>query len=100
MLSRHGCADQAAKLDPPVPPAEFPLMRQSSDLLWALWEHDDIVEPAHKSNINFFTSLSIENEETLGILKRALDFVPTKLSRIGYEFDVDSEAGKAILGKR
>lgn len=68
--------------------------------MWAMWSYDEVVPREFRDNINFFMSLSIENQETLSIIKRALDSVPVKLSQIGYEFDVDSEAGKAILGKK
>ncbi|KAL6708398.1 hypothetical protein ACN47E_002661 [Coniothyrium glycines] len=95
-LGRHGCADQASKLNPPVPPDQYPAMKQSSDLLWALWENDVRIEK--QSNINFFLSVSIENDDTLQIIKRALDQIGTKLTRAGTIFDMSSEEGKAILG--
>lgn len=43
-------------------------------------------------------TLSIENEHTLQIIKRALDQQKTDLTSVGKVFDSTTEEGKAILG--
>lgn len=96
-FSRHGCEDRAKYFDPPIPADEFPLLKQSSDMLWALWELD--VPIAQRGNINFFISLSIENKATLQIIKRALDQTEKQLSPNPVVFDMSSEEGRAIMGK-
>lgn len=95
-LKRHGCKDRGDELDPPVPADQYPELKQSSDILWALWEED--VESRYQSNINFFLSLSIENEQTVQIINRALAQQHSTLSSVGKIFDTYSEEGRALLG--
>lgn len=87
-------------MDPPVPEDDFPPLKSSSDIMWALWEKLVLSDAAleNKGNIKFFMSLSVENEETLTILKRALDQVSSDLTREGRTFDMSTEEGRAILG--
>ncbi|KAF2856443.1 hypothetical protein T440DRAFT_550791 [Plenodomus tracheiphilus IPT5] len=95
-FSRHGCEIRAADLQPPVPPADFPSLRQSSDVLWALWEKD--VSPDQRGNINFFLTLSIENTATLQVIRRALEQTKRQLTQTPAIFDMTTEEGRAILG--
>ncbi|CAO2650677.1 Nn.00g019690.m01.CDS01 [Neocucurbitaria sp. VM-36] len=99
-FKRYGPADRAKKMVPPVPEDQFPPLKSSSDIIWALWEKL-LLPDAHlrdQGNINFFISLSIENAETIQILKRALSQVNSDLTRAGRTFDMITEEGKAILG--
>ncbi|CBX92908.1 predicted protein [Plenodomus lingam JN3] len=70
-FSRHSYAIRAAELTHPVPPSDFPSLRQSSDVLCALWGKD--VPHAQQGNINFFLTVSIENTAALQIIRRALE---------------------------
>lgn len=65
-------------------------------MIWALWELNVIL--GHTTNVNFFMTVSIENEDTLAIIRRALAQKNTDLTRPGYIFDMTTEEGKAILG--
>ncbi|KAH9865878.1 hypothetical protein J1614_009465, partial [Plenodomus biglobosus] len=88
-FSRHGCDVRAADLPPPpVPPGDFPSLRQSSDLLWALWEKD--TPRNQQGNINFFLTLSIENTATLQILRRSLEQNKRELMQTPVVFDMSS----------
>ncbi|KAI8936181.1 hypothetical protein NX059_006614 [Plenodomus lindquistii] len=95
-FARYSPAHRALDRDPPVPPEQLPALKQSSDLLWAIWQAH--VPETQQHHINFFMSLSIENDETLAIIKRALDSTGQVLSRWGAKFDVQSVEGKALLG--
>ncbi|KAF1944534.1 hypothetical protein EJ02DRAFT_510192 [Clathrospora elynae] len=112
------CADRAKDMQPAVPTDQFPAIKASSDLLWALRQEETNISKA-ASNINFFMSLSIETPDTLMILMRALKQVGSKLTKAGKIFDIagtifdiagtifdiagtifdmTGEQGKAILG--
>lgn len=54
--------------DPPRP-NELPLLRTSSDFAWAFWNRASI---ANIKNIQKIMSVDIVNDDTLAIIKRAL----------------------------
>ncbi|KAF1841088.1 uncharacterized protein K460DRAFT_410480 [Cucurbitaria berberidis CBS 394.84] len=99
-FKRYGPAQRAKILEPPVPEDQFPPLKSSSDIIWALWEKHVLpnAELKDKGNINFFMSLSIENKDTNQILKRALNQANSDLTRAGRTFDMSTEEGRAILG--
>lgn len=96
-FKRFSPAERAKELDF-EPQDELPLLRSSSDVIWALWEKL-VLQTTNKANIKFFMSLSIENEDTLHILSRALAQVGSTLTADGRTFDTSTEEGRAILGK-
>lgn len=100
-FKRYGPVEKAKSLQPPVPQNQLPALRSSSDMMWALWEKDVLlnVHLEDRGNINFFMSLSIENEDTLRILRRAFNQVNSDLTRVGRIFDMTTEEGRAILGR-
>jgi hypothetical protein len=78
---------------------ELPHIRSFSDIAWAYWNRaavDDL------KNIKYFLVTMIINTETNQHVKRALQGLnPPKDEANGWpgaKFDVDSDAGKALLG--
>ncbi|KAH7388663.1 hypothetical protein BKA66DRAFT_440340 [Pyrenochaeta sp. MPI-SDFR-AT-0127] len=95
-LSRNGPKENGARLKPPVPADQMPILQSSSDIMWGLWQHD--VDREDLDNIHFFMALSIVNEATLKVLKRAFNQRNSDLNKVGLIFDMTTEEGKAILG--
>lgn len=76
-------------------PEELPKLQRLSDIFWGHWvrENPDI------SNIRYFWMMNVVNQETVEILARALHDAGKKYAPWpGTTFDMDSDAGKAILG--
>ncbi|KAL6708397.1 hypothetical protein ACN47E_002660 [Coniothyrium glycines] len=96
MQNRLSPAESAEKEYGPggFPTDELPALQRSSDLLWAMWEEE--IPENKRQNIQFFMSLSITNDITLKIMKRAMG--DEDISSSGKKFMMTSEAGKALLG--
>ncbi|KAF2447265.1 hypothetical protein P171DRAFT_430173 [Karstenula rhodostoma CBS 690.94] len=74
---------------------ELPKLQRLSDLFWGYWVRDN----PNIANIRYFWMVDIANEDTEEILARALSEANKKIGKWpGVTFDMDSDAGKAILG--
>jgi len=56
-------------LVPSVSPDEMPALRSSSDIAWGLWNRDS---PGSLSNINYFFSVNIVNDDTIALIHKAM----------------------------
>jgi hypothetical protein len=75
---------------------ELPKLRRLSDIFWGYW----LRENSNVANIRYFWMMDIANEDTEEILARALSEANKKIRKWpGVTFDMDSDAGKAILGE-
>lgn len=62
--------------------------------MWTLWEK--FAPGDARTNMRMFVTLSISNKITLSLIRRALDSVKKDLSTTPFNFNMDSEAGKAL----
>jgi len=76
--------------------SELPDMQKSSDMMWAMYQTHVPEDQRHK--LRFFITLTIENDVTLSLMRRALDDKGAILTRGGTMFDADSDQGRALLG--
>lgn len=78
---------------------QLPHLRSVSDIAWAFWNR---ANPGDLKNINYFFVNVVMNDETNRLIERAhRGLTPPRSSPPvwpGTEFDMDSEAGLAILG--
>jgi hypothetical protein len=74
---------------------DLPALQRSSDMMWAMWEK--FIEADKRHNLRFFVTLTIENEMTLSLIKRALDNIGQDLTQEGHFFDMSTDEGKALL---
>ena len=95
-MKRYGPKEKAAERVPPVPQDQLPDLKASSDIMGVLWR--DLAPSQNQDKIKFFITLSVENDDTLEILRRALDARQSDLTTYGETFDMTSDEGKAILG--
>ncbi|KAJ4367105.1 Mitochondrial import inner membrane translocase subunit tim8 [Neocucurbitaria cava] len=87
-------------------PEELPAIRSVSDIAWAFWNraHQDTTTTSNSNiqDIKYFFVTMIINPETNRHIRRALSSLsPPKDTADGWpgtEFDMQSEAGKALLG--
>jgi hypothetical protein len=75
---------------------ELPKLQRLSDIFWGYWLRGN----SNLANIRYFWMMDIANEDTEEILARALSEANTKIRKWpGVTFDMESDAGKAILGE-
>jgi hypothetical protein len=79
------------------PDAELPMVKQLSDMMWAMWEY--YVPAAQLANLDFCMSLAISNPTSSAIIRRALDSEGQALTTTPYMFQPMSDGGLAILGE-
>lgn len=81
---------------------ELPRIRAFSDMAWISWKRLASVVESDSKNIHYFMSLSITNEQTQGVLSRAIQEVLPGAWGFpdwgGLEFDTSTPQGQAILG--
>jgi len=75
----------------------MPALRSSSDIAWGLWNR---ASPGRLSNINYFFSVNIVNDDTLALIHRAMiignrNYMPYAP---GVTFYPGSDAFVALLG--
>ncbi|KAJ4356279.1 uncharacterized protein N0V89_004310 [Didymosphaeria variabile] len=74
---------------------ELPKLRRLSDVFWGYWNRDN----SNLANINYFWMMEIANEDTEKIIARTLHGAEKRIRGWpGVTFDINSDAGKAILG--
>jgi hypothetical protein len=80
-------------------PEESPHIRSFSDISWAFW---NCAAAGNIQNIRYFFVTTIINTETNRHVRRALEtLTPPKTETEGWpgvDFDMDTDAGKALLG--
>jgi hypothetical protein len=80
---------------------ELPAIRSVSDIAWAFWNRVH-VDAESLQNIRYFFVTMIINKETNQHIKRALGTLNPPKEDVegwpGHEFDMESDAGKALLG--
>ena len=82
---------------------ELPELRYSSDVVWALWKEQTNLharEPGTSAQIRHIITFDIDNELTKSIMNRALKELGLYRDPgwPGFEFSMDSDGAKAILG--
>ncbi|KAJ8107616.1 hypothetical protein OPT61_g8743 [Boeremia exigua] len=89
------------KRDPKVEGSGLPAVSSSSDAAWVLW-NEYAKDGADIKNLKYFFSLSIGNEDTQGIVARAIRNKIPNAREVprweGYEFLTDTPEGQALLG--
>lgn len=72
------------------------MLQRLSDIFWGYWVRDN----ANVANIRYFWMVDVANEDTEEILARALSEAGKTIREWpGATFDMESDAGKAILGE-
>ncbi|KAL5426098.1 hypothetical protein PMIN04_002145 [Paraphaeosphaeria minitans] len=75
---------------------ELPNIQRLSDIFWGHWVRDN----TNVVNIRYFWMMDVANEDTEEIMARALSEAGKAISTWpGVTFNMDSDAGKAILGE-
>lgn len=75
---------------------ELPKLKALSDILWGYWTRDN----SNVKNIHYFWMMGVVNRDTNAILARALKNVKKELvSWPGVTFNMDTEEGRALLGR-
>jgi hypothetical protein len=102
-LNRESPKWAAKGRTPPVPDDELPQLNQFSDVAWISWKAMHTPYASSETRLNhlkYFMSVSVTNEETQHILKRALDANNWELSYWpGHTLERLWPETKAILGK-
>jgi hypothetical protein len=75
--------------------SEVPELKKPSDIMWFMWK--EFVAADRIRDLHFFISVSIENEPTLQLMKRALDSEGVDLTKERTRFDTDTDAGRALV---
>ncbi|KAJ4991638.1 hypothetical protein SVAN01_02753 [Stagonosporopsis vannaccii] len=91
-----------SEASPPITGSDLPLIRAFSDLAWISWATLAAQTQTDVKNMHYFMSLSISNKLTQRVLSRCVrEVLPGAWgfpAWPGFEFESDSEHGKAILG--
>ncbi|KAF3035315.1 hypothetical protein E8E12_004640 [Didymella heteroderae] len=82
---------------PPVPNAQWPALRQFSDVAWIGW--DSMTEGDEVMGLRYFLAVGIVNTETKQIIRRVLDAKGWELSLWpGHTFERGCPETKALIG--
>jgi hypothetical protein len=87
----------AEKLHMSYQDSELPAVSRLSDMMWGLYEYY-VRNPEDWKKIDFFMHLTITNQRTQSIMKRALDEAGQTLSQAPYKLEPGSDGFLAILG--
>lgn len=78
-------------------PNELPALRQFSDIMWGAWTADVIAESL--KNVKYYFSVDIQNMDCETVINKALsDVGANDETWPGRSFDMDTDAGAALLG--
>jgi hypothetical protein len=102
-LNRESPRWAGRELTPPVQDHEMPQLNQFSDVAWITWKAMNLPPWStvdHTKGLKYFVSVSVTNEETQRILKRAHEANHWEIEEWpGHTFERGWPETKAILGE-